>query len=150
MVKNVRKKTDWSSKILMIIFFLGPASILIFAGLESLYMVNEMQSWQPRKGKIVSSRLESGNGVHLDIIIKVKGQMNPKPARVTYGTFISQKDYRSWAKKYTQGKLVEVYVNPDNPNDIVIKRHDSYRSGFLFLLGGFILLYIGFNVTFKP
>ncbi len=86
----------------------------------------------PVDAVIVTSNLESGNGVHLDIVVRLLKSKLEIPSDLIYGTFVSQNDYRNLAKEYPVGTKTTVFQNPDNSEEVVLKRLDKINP-FLYL-----------------
>ena len=123
---------DKTSKIWSSIFLLSIASLLLFVSYDSYTSYSKTRSWIPVEAVIVTSKLESGNGVHLDVTVRLLNSTLEIPVDLLYGTFISQKDYRDLAKDYPVGTETTVFQNPDNPKVVVLKRLDKLNP-FLYL-----------------
>ena len=123
---------DKTSKIWSSIFLLSIASLLLFVSYDSYTSYSKTRSWIPVEAVIVTSNLESGNGVHLDVTVRLLNSTLEIPVDLLYGTFISQKDYRDLAKEYPVGTETTVFQNPDNPKVVVLKRLDKLNP-FLYL-----------------
>ena len=113
-------------------FLLSIAFLLLFVSYDSYTSYNKTRSWIPVDAVIVTSRLESGNGVHLDVTVRLINSNLEIPTDLIYGTFISQKDYRDLAKEYPAGTKTIVFQDRDNPRAVVLKRLE-HLNPFLYL-----------------
>ncbi len=91
-----------------------------------------MKKWHPVQAVVTSSKLETGNGVHLDILVRLAGESQERPIGLMAGTFLSQSDYRQLAKDYPTGKAVILFQNPEKPDEIVLERAET-PNPFLYL-----------------
>jgi len=123
---------DKTSKIWVSVFLLSIAFLLLFVSYDSYTSYNKTRSWIPVDAVIVTSRLESGNGVHLDVTVRLINSNLEIPTDLIYGTFISQKDYRDLAKEYPAGTKTIVFQDRDNPRAVVLKRLE-HLNPFLYL-----------------
>lgn len=126
---------DKSSQAFIFLFLTGISAMLLFVAWDSYRHAQSVSGWEEKPAVITSSKLESGNGVHLDIMVRIDGEAEPVPAHVRRGTFISQGDYRQWAQEYPPDTRLTVYQNPDNPRDVVLERAERF-SAFAMLWAG--------------
>ena len=105
---------------------------MFFVSYDSFSSYKKTQDWLPVHAVIVKSNLESGQGVHLDIVVRLLKSNLEIPSDLIYGTFVSQNDYRNFAKEYPVGTKITVFQNPDNAKDVVLKRLDEINP-FLYL-----------------
>lgn len=123
---------DKTSKVWAAFFLAAIAFLLLFASYDSYTSYQKTKNWVPVEAVIASSKLESGNGVHLDITARLGKNTKEIPIDLIYGTFISQKNYRDLAEDYPAGTQTTVFQNPDSPEDVVLMRSDHINP-FLYV-----------------
>lgn len=132
---------DKTSKIWTVTFLMALAGLLLFVAYDSFTSYQKTKTWMPVGAQIITSKLESGNGVHLDITVRVEGQNQAIPADLVYGTFISQSDHRALAEQYPAGTKTTIFQNPNDPDSVVLQRPERLNP-FAYLWGGLGLLLI--------
>ena len=136
---------DKTSKIWAVTFLMAMAGLLLFVAYDSYAAYQKTKTWIPVDAQIITSKLESGNGVHLDVTVRVNGQNQAIPADLVYGTFISQNDYKELAEQYPTGTKTTIFQNPNDPTAIVLQRPERLNP-FAYLWGGLGLLLIVISI----
>ena len=132
---------DKTSKIWAVTFLLAMAGLLLFVTYDSYAAYQKTKTWTPVDAQIITSKLETGNGVHLDVTVRLDSQNQAIPANLVYGTFISQSDYRALAEQYPAGTKTTIFQNPNDPAAVVLQRPERLNP-FAYLWGGLGLLLI--------
>ena len=73
---------DKSSQAFVFLFLTAISMMLLFVAWNSYQHYRSIAGWKEKQAVITSSRLESGNGVHLDIMVRIDGEAEPVPAQV--------------------------------------------------------------------
>jgi hypothetical protein len=144
------KESSTTSTIWILLFIAGALAVFTIAAFAAYDGLKVADTWQKRAATIATSRLESGNGVHLDITVRLEGETKTRPSKLILGTFISQSDYRHFAKKYPQGKNVVLYQHPTHPEKLVLEANTNpvslYVPATLAGLLGVLFLYVVFRM----
>lgn len=117
---TVPNNTPASTYIWLGIFALGIGLILAYGCYSELTKATKAANWIPQSGTITQSNLETGNGVHLDLVARIDSSQEEVSPSVVYGKFTTQSDYKKYHLEYTVGKKVTLFQNPDNTNEAVL------------------------------
>ncbi|NOZ13160.1 MAG: DUF3592 domain-containing protein [Acidobacteria bacterium] len=152
------------------LIFGGLGIFLLFGWVQNLQMAHASKSWPSVQGTVVSSRV-----VRIQELTdkkKKRPQYSYKPlvkysysvegqgylsSRISFGDYYTNKrDHaRHIVAAYPAGKTVRVYYDPEAPMHSVLERKAGLGNklhlllGFLFVLGGFLLLYGFFVKLFR-
>lgn len=150
------------------IIFGGLGIFLLFTWVQNLQMARSSKSWPAVQGVVVSSnvvrvldstdkkgkRHYSYKGL-VKYSYSVEGQ-NYLSSRISFGDYsTSSPDHAERiVANYPEGKKVRVYYDPNFPVHAVLERSAGFGNfirvliGFLFLLGGIVLLFTFFAKLF--
>jgi len=150
------------------IIFGGLGIFFLFTWVQNLQMARSSKSWPAVQGTVVSSNVvrvldsTDKNGKRhysykglVKYSYRVEGQ-NHISTRISFGDYSTSSAGHGEriVANYPGGKEVRVYYDPDFPVHAVLERRAGFGNfipalvGFLFLLGGIVLLFTFFAKLF--
>lgn len=133
---------DNTSAIYASVFCSAAAIFFLYVSYDSYTSYHKTRDWISKEAVIETSHLESGQGVHLDVTVRIIENDRIMPVDLLYGTFISQQDYREMAKKFPEGARTVIYQNPDNDREAVLQKRESLNPFFyMWLLIGILFVF---------
>jgi hypothetical protein len=140
---------DLIGKSIFGISFCACGGFVVFMTLRFYYKGKRSLNWLVTKGEIIQSDWEyvlNGDAPDLEFKLKYKFKIN----EIEYiGTrlFLMTYDFdnRNYKKRYPLKKQVDVYYNPNNPNDCVLENGVNYN---LFTLMFFGLIFFSIGMLF--
>lgn len=132
---RVESRTNWAN-IAFAGFLLGGAFSL-FSAYQILKAVRTV-SWQSTEGVVVRSEARRATGGGTTPLVHYEYEVESRRytgKRVGYGKVYSETSAKRTARRYSKGKHVTVYYNPDNPSSAVLERGGSLGIQAFFALG---------------
>lgn len=138
------------------ILFLFAGSIILIIGSSKLWDAHKSSTWESTPGIITSSKIEdeltSDSTVVFHARINYAYEVNGKKydgTRISFGDFSSSSSERPFeiTQRYSLGKKVDVYFNPENPKDSLLlpgiqpQTYFTTYFALVFLLFGALILF---------
>lgn len=138
------------------LLFVGGGVFMIYLGRQSQKKADASQNWPSVNGTIQDVKAAKNYHAGADDDINVDtyspklrysysvGGTGYSSDRIAFGygkTFNSESAALASIQKYSQGSLVTVYYNPENPNEAVLERRNERKVWGL--VGGILLIVLG-------
>lgn len=138
------------------LLFVGAGAFMIYLGRRNQKKADASQNWPSTKGTIIETgavkSYHSGADNDSDVTTyspKLKfsykvGESQYASDKIAFGygkSFNSEMSALSSIQKYSQGSMVIVYYNPENPNEAVLERKNERQVWGL--VGGILLIVMG-------
>ncbi len=133
----------WTAEIVCTAFVLAGAVLFIY-GLVEMNRAGKSRDWPSVKGKVVYMAPDSGSGYDVMYTYDIGGQTF-KSNNLDFSHLSNRDDTRRVVRQYPEGKIVDVYYDPNDPEISVLE--PGFRPGMYSMPGFglcFALAAIGF------
>ena len=136
--------------VIIVLFIAAGLGAALWGGLL-LARARRTQRWPAVEGRIEVSEPQSPENDLLPLIeysYQVQGRSYRRRLEFPAGTFPQTPDFAAaYVRKYPVGRKVQVYVNPDDPQEAVLERGDQ-GGDWLILLAGLGAVILGLLMLF--